>query len=393
MTLGQGLTTFKISGQVLNESDNTPVPYAHIRVKGKPIGISANSEGKFVLDLDKIMENESLVFSSIGYKSKIVNIQDFIKDPIVLLQESVTVLAEVVVTTGSDAQEIVLAAIKNFTRNYSKDPFQLSGFYRTSYRENDRYVRLLEASITVADKGFGTPNGYQVKVEQNRQSNDYRNFKWQQGGNYLSSYLRKDNIRNQRFFLNKKSMKEYNYYLEDLTELDGDEIYHIKIDLKDTMSVTYFADVYVRSKDYAIVQINDSTVIKNSSRYKVADTLQIEFTGGATQAKYVDVGGTLYLSYSSALSMHNVFDEKGDLMGTLDLEEELLVLDVIQVNPRTSGNVKRQGDIYKAKYPYDPKFWENFNLPVETELYKKIKKDLNSKEDLNEQFQKNGLSK
>ncbi len=309
-----------------------------------------------------------------------------------LLQDTIIVLNEVVVTRP-DPKQILLSAIKGFDENYSKNPFRLKGFYRTAYKENDVYARLLEASITIADKGFRTTNGYQAEVEQNRQSNDYREFKWQQGGNFLYNYLRKDNIRNQRFFLDKKSMEKYNYYLEGLTELDGDEICHIKIDLKDTTSVSYTADVYVRSRDYAVIQVNDATEIKNERGYKVADSLYIVFTGGSTQTKYVEVDGTFYLSYSSALSKHDAFDQAGKKKGTIDLEEELLVLDVIPGSFKIGGNVRRQGDIYQAAYPYDPQFWQNFNLPVETQLYRRIKTDLNSREDLNEQFKYNGLFK
>ncbi len=58
---GQELKNLTVNGDVINKADRTPVPHAHIRVKGKPIGISANGEGKFSLSLDKALENEFLI--------------------------------------------------------------------------------------------------------------------------------------------------------------------------------------------------------------------------------------------------------------------------------------------------------------------------------------------
>ena len=71
------------------------------------------------------------------------------------------------------------------------------------------------------------------------------------------------------------------------------------------------------------------------------------------------------------------------------MHEELIVFEIVPQEKKVSGKVKRQGDIYLADYPYDENFWQNFNMPVDTRLSRKIKGDLNEKEDLSEQFRKN----
>jgi len=388
---GQTESTIKVQGGIRDADTNEPIPYAHAWLQNRQIGVSANSEGRFLLILEKSLESESLVFSSMGYKSKILKIQDVLKNDIVMLNET-TILLEEIIITDLDPKEVILSAIKESGNNYSQSPFQLKGFYRTSYNENNQYVRLFEASVTISDKGFARPQAYTVMVEQNRKSNDYRQFKWRQGGNVLSRYLKKDNIRNHRFFLDKKSTQDYHYELGGITEFDGDEIYHIKVSLKDSVDVSYKADVYLRSKDYGIVEVKDLTVIKKPKCYSLSNNLQMAFTGGSTQAKYVEIKGTLYLSYSSALSKHDVFDSTDVAKGTLDMDEELVIYELVTNESKITKKVKKQGDIYLEGYPYDENFWQSFNMPVDTELSRKVKQDLDKRENLEEQFKKNGRS-
>ena len=384
----QNESKIRVMGEIRDARTGDPIPYVHARLQNTMIGCSANSDGKFSLILDKSFDNGFLIFSSIGYKRKTVKINEILKNNIITLTDT-TIVLENIVVTSPNAEAVILAAAKHLDDNYAVKPFHLKGFYRTSYEENQHFVRLFEAAVIIADKGFHRAQGFQAMVEQYRKSNDYRQFKWKQGGNFLFSYLKKDNIRNRRFFLDKKLTTNYNYKLEEITELDGEEIYHIKISLKDTAEVSYNASAYVRGKDHSVLEVNDVTVVKRVKRYPLSDSLQLAFTGGTTRVKYVDVDGTLYLATSSALSRHDVFDGNGHAKGTLDMHEELIVFEIVPQEKKVSGKVKRQGDIYLADYPYDENFWQNFNMPVDTRLSRKIKGDLNEKEDLSEQFRKN----
>ncbi len=61
-----------LKGLVIDTETNKPVPYASIGITSKPDGTVSNADGEFEITLDqKITGNDTLVFSSIGYQSKV----------------------------------------------------------------------------------------------------------------------------------------------------------------------------------------------------------------------------------------------------------------------------------------------------------------------------------
>lgn len=65
------------SGYVLN-SDNTPIPYVNIGIIGKNSGTVSNEKGYYEIKINNEFFNDSIKFSSIGYKSEIFLVKDFI---------------------------------------------------------------------------------------------------------------------------------------------------------------------------------------------------------------------------------------------------------------------------------------------------------------------------
>ncbi len=46
-------------------------------------------------------------------------------------------------------------------------------------------------------------------------------------------------------------------------------------------------------------------------------------------------------------------------------------------------------DIYNLRFIYNKNFWTNFNIPIDTESFKLAKDKLNSREDIEKQFENN----
>lgn len=61
-----------VSGKVTDAEDGQPVPFASVHLEGTMVGVSTDSEGKYMIT---IPEDGILVFSSIGYKSKEVAVE------------------------------------------------------------------------------------------------------------------------------------------------------------------------------------------------------------------------------------------------------------------------------------------------------------------------------
>ena len=68
-------TEFK--GIVRNISDNKPLAYVDIHVKGTSIGTITNAEGEFLLKVHKTHLNKTVVISILGFKKKEVKLSSF----------------------------------------------------------------------------------------------------------------------------------------------------------------------------------------------------------------------------------------------------------------------------------------------------------------------------
>ena len=83
-------------------------------------GTISNSDGKFVLVVPREFENDTLVISSIGYKSFKVPISDFDNSEVIYLETDIASLDEVLIvaaTRPKTGNEIVLKAIKELSDN------------------------------------------------------------------------------------------------------------------------------------------------------------------------------------------------------------------------------------------------------------------------------------
>jgi len=63
-------TTITLSGKVIEISTGKPVPYCNIGIAGKNIGTLSDPDGSFELAIPKSNENDSVIFSSIGFDRK-----------------------------------------------------------------------------------------------------------------------------------------------------------------------------------------------------------------------------------------------------------------------------------------------------------------------------------
>lgn len=65
-----GLYGQRIYGVVSDEKTNEPLPYVHIGVEGKNLGVISRDDGSFEADLSGATPEDKLVFSIIGYETK-----------------------------------------------------------------------------------------------------------------------------------------------------------------------------------------------------------------------------------------------------------------------------------------------------------------------------------
>ncbi len=149
-----------IFGQLVDSTQNEPIPFASIRIKEKALGVITNIDGTFKIPLRYNEMGEVLEISCLGYETKEMNIQDLDdgQSNIIILKPSALELEGAVVSANIkklSAKQIVKIAIQSIPQNYPRNTFGLVGYYRDYQVKNANYTNLSEALIKVVDEGFG----------------------------------------------------------------------------------------------------------------------------------------------------------------------------------------------------------------------------------------------
>ena len=156
-----------------------PIESASIYVKNTTIGTISNTDGKFVLIVPRRYANDTLVISSIGYKSVKTLVSDFNNSEDVFMDEDIASLDEVIIvanprpTTGND---IVLRAIENLEENLPSEPYIQKGFLRHKEKNKKQYKWLIESAISLYDSSYasGAEDNLKINVDEVRKSYDLR---------------------------------------------------------------------------------------------------------------------------------------------------------------------------------------------------------------------------
>ncbi|MBK5214865.1 MAG: carboxypeptidase-like regulatory domain-containing protein [Flavobacteriaceae bacterium] len=177
-----GSTTFaqtELKGKVADFLTYQPIESASVYIKNTTIGSITNTDGNFVLKVPQQHLKDTLVISSIGYKSFNVMISEFENSSDIFLEEDVASLDEVVIvadprpTTGN---AIVQKAIDKLPSNLPEQPYLQKGFLRHKERNKKEYKWLIESAITLYDSSYasGAKNNLKINVDETRKSYDLR---------------------------------------------------------------------------------------------------------------------------------------------------------------------------------------------------------------------------
>ncbi len=169
----------ELKGKVADFLTYESIESASVYIENTTIGSITNADGNFVLKVPQQNLRDTLVISSIGYKSFRVVISEFENGSDIFLEEDVASLDEVVIiadprpTTGNG---IVQKAIEKLPKNLPEEAYLQKGFLRHKERNKKEYKWLIESAITVYDSSFasGAKDNLKINVDENRKSYDLR---------------------------------------------------------------------------------------------------------------------------------------------------------------------------------------------------------------------------
>lgn len=191
----------ELKNRVLDFSTLLPIESVNIYVQNTTIGTITNSDGKFVLLVPESHENDTLVISSIGFKSFKTPVGEFDNSVEVILEEDVASLDEVLLiaeTRPKTGNDIVLRALERIPNNLPDSSYVMKGFLRHKERNTKEFKWLIESAITLYDSGYASSASEHLKinVDQVRKSYDLRDvdslFTY---ASYLKYHVRNFNIK------------------------------------------------------------------------------------------------------------------------------------------------------------------------------------------------------
>ncbi|WP_075591590.1 STN and carboxypeptidase regulatory-like domain-containing protein [Labilibacter marinus] len=142
-----------LSGEVTSQQNYQKIPLVNISVKGRPIGTTTNMEGNYVFLIPKEYVGEELYMSAIGYRSELFQVP--LADTVLnvrLKQETIQIKEIKVRFIRPD--EIVKNFIRNIDQNYFTESMLLTGFFRESIKQDDRYVEVSEAVLDIYKSSY-----------------------------------------------------------------------------------------------------------------------------------------------------------------------------------------------------------------------------------------------
>ena len=238
-----------LEGEIVDEF-GYEVPYAAITIVKKNIGTSSNDEGSFYFMVTDDELQDVLEISSIGFKTYKISVQDFIKlnPKKIILQENITILSDVVVTSTMD---YIKKAIKNLKKTTISNSHQLNLLYRRWSVEDNICRFFIEQYISAIDKG---PSSYisDFYIKQNRTSSEYRYIKTLQKIHALK-YMEYNNPLRRGL-----EVSSYKWKKTGTSSYDGEDI----VIIEGIRNYTDSLKLYIGFDTYSIYKIEFSKVPK-----------------------------------------------------------------------------------------------------------------------------------
>ena len=131
-----------ITGKIIDQETQEPIPYVSIVLSDTNGGIS-NEEGDFSITIPRhTLKNDSVYFSSIGYKTKAVLIQK-LENITITLEPEVLELSNVYISGEKlTADEIIEQLKNNISKNYNTNSTKHRFFMRESFKQYYKKLKL-----------------------------------------------------------------------------------------------------------------------------------------------------------------------------------------------------------------------------------------------------------
>lgn len=282
--------TSVISGVVVNQENNQPLPFASISLKNYPIGTISNENGAFDFYIPKSKRLDTISVSFIGFNNFEIPVSIVDGKLNITLQPSSNVLDEVLLSPLSPL-DYIKKAIENLKENYPQDAYQTIAYYREKFVENGAVINKEEGIFktyypsskdTIKNqhqlllyKPEEDPKEFQFMREWYEKKQEKQKKKAIKKGEEFEedefdtdidlnlggpeTVINLDINRDLDHYLKPKYFKKYEYSFGEETSLNGEQI--VTINFKSKGKVDHKRDqgkILISRENFAIVRIEQS---------------------------------------------------------------------------------------------------------------------------------------
>lgn len=376
-----------LRGSLKAEESNQPVGYANVYVKKTQQITLADEKGLFILPC-MVSEMDSVYINALGYSFKSIPVKEFKNDTVIILQSKTEL--PVLQVKGLTAKEVVEKAIHNLYRYFPDSNIQLESFYRQYHKENEKYVRLIEAKIITHEITYNnnSSNNHNEKVylKNVRRSNVYEQNK-ERHGDHLVDLLYDNPVKHPvGTVLNSKGLSFYNFRFTD----ESDEKVTV-IEFNSFGMGTPKAErgkLYIDEKAFLfeklIVESFPNPKAKQVYYSKVNHPYDWKFRNGYLEISFNKKDGYMQVVEIKKSYTHYLIDNATNSFSFLVEENfELVKTKTISTKVREKF-FSRNSNLYSQNYNYNEADWIDIQ-----ELSSDKKMDLEKTETLNGQFRAN----
>ena len=113
------------NGKVFDFETKEPLSFANIFIEGKSIGTVSNSQGEFILDIEIANNNDSIIFSYMGYENFKISTKDIEEFEFIYLRKSLLKLPNVsIYAQNLSVKDIIKLIETNYVENYPQQNFR-----------------------------------------------------------------------------------------------------------------------------------------------------------------------------------------------------------------------------------------------------------------------------
>ena len=364
-----------VTGQLKDAKTGEKIIYATITVPNTGIGTVSNSDGEFILKINKVIDAEYFEVSHLSYATTTFKVSESLgKNKTFYLEPQLIMLKEISVVP-KDARGIVETALRNIKKNYSETPNMMTGFYRESIRQRRDYLSISEAVVDIYKAPYSNMQEDQVKIYKGRKGTNVKKadtlMVQLQGGPNVSMLL--DIVKNTDLSIALDNLDNYTFEFGSMVNIDNklNWVIHFSPNVIREEPL-YYGKLYISQDNMAIsraefsLDLNDEAKASRVFVQKKPMGLIFMPTSTSYLVTYKEQNGKYYLNYVRV-----------DLKFQCDWKKRLFknyytVMSEVAITDRREENVVkfakqevfRQNMVFAEKVEAfaDADFWGEYNI-------------------------------